>query len=256
MEKRKVRIFYTVLIMIVFSLSNIAISYASEVFSSYKTFPTTYGYTYKARASVNTDGSSAWSYTDMATTNGNNAPAGYMGAKARVFDQNGGVKKASDMTYTSQSNYMVSVGTGRYDIQGGTFYGKGLVDLYNGNGYTQYETYQSPSQNNSSSSIVALIESLPDYKFNKNGQTYGSSMLASTKGYEPDLISAIGEDGTEGYVYAIDLNGTIPKTPEEAIKLTAQRADSRMISLYKNDGKTIIGTFKIETVTRETLPEK
>jgi hypothetical protein len=241
--------------MIVFSLSNVAISYAGEVFSAYKTFPTTYGYTYKARASVNTDGTAAWSYTDLTTTDWSNAPAGYMGAKARVFDQNANVKKESDMTYTSQSNSFVSVGTGRYNIQGGTFFGLGLVDLYNGNGYTHYETYQSPSQNNSLSSIAALIKSLPDYKVNNNGQTYGSAMLASAKGYEPNLISAVGEDGTEGYVYATDLNGRIPNTPEEAVELMAHRSDSRDIPLYKNDGKTIIGIFRIETVIREIIPE-
>jgi hypothetical protein len=255
MDKRKIRFFNTVLIMIVFVLTNVVISYASEAFSAYKTFPQTNGYTYKARASVNTDGTAAWSYTDLVTTDWNNAPAGYMGAKARLFDPNGMVKKESDMTYTSQSNYMVSVGTGRYNIQGGTFYGKGSVELYNGNGYVGYDTYQSPSQNNSLSSITALIERLPDYQINDNGQTYGSAMLESTKGYEPDLISAIGIDESEGYVYATDLNGTVPNTPEEAIELMAHRSDSREIPLYKSDGKTIIGIFRIETVIREIIPE-
>jgi len=52
-----------------------------------------------------------------------------------------------------------------------------------------------------------------NYPKNKNGQTYGSSAGATSPETEPELISAIGEDGTEGYVLKKDLDGELPKSP-------------------------------------------
>lgn len=95
------------------------------------------------------------------------------------------------------------------------------------------------------------------YAKNKSGQTYGSAAFAVSVETEPDLISAVGVDGTEGYVYSKDLNGDMPKTPEEAVAQTnairekTARARSnepvvvRTIPLYDVDGKTVIGEFAI-----------
>ncbi|WP_313894539.1 hypothetical protein [Psychrobacillus sp.] len=55
-------------------------------------------------------------------------------------------------------------------------------------------------------------------------------------------MSAIGIDGTTGYVKKEDLDGPIPKTPEEAVKLTNE-AKPREIPLYDFDGETVIGKF-------------
>lgn len=79
----------------------------------------------------------------------------------------------------------------------------------------------------------------------KNGQglTHGSTSDASTSSYEePELIQAIGIDGTTGYVKKEDLNGPQPKSPEEAVRLTNE-AKPREIPLYDVNGKTIIGKF-------------
>lgn len=85
----------------------------------------------------------------------------------------------------------------------------------------------------------------PHYPKNLNGQTYGSNTQATSIETEPDLILAIGVDGTEGYIKSVDLNGTMPKTPEEALKLQSKAPDFRIIPLYAVDGKTVIGKFKI-----------
>lgn len=58
-----------------------------------------------------------------------------------------------------------------------------------------------------------------NYPKNKNGQTYGSTADAASPETEPDLISAIGVDGTAGYVLKKDLDGEQPKSPEEAIAI-------------------------------------
>lgn len=96
------------------------------------------------------------------------------------------------------------------------------------------------------------------YSINENGQTYGGIYLDSTDPPEkPDLIAAIGLDGTKGYVYPADLRGDQPSTPEEALqymedleqayakaKATGEQY-SRYIPLYASDGITVIGEFGI-----------
>lgn len=86
----------------------------------------------------------------------------------------------------------------------------------------------------------------PVYEKNKNGQTYGSSAFANTPDQIPDLISAIGVDGTEGYILATDFNGDQPKSPAEAVEHNKKLKPERKIPLYAVDGKTVIGEFKVQ----------
>ena len=79
---------------------------------------------------------------------------------------------------------------------------------------------------------------------NESGETYGSGRGVSPYEKEPDLINAEGIDGTIGYVRAAELDGEEPKSPEEALAQQAKET-VRYVNLYKSDGKTIIGKFKI-----------
>ena len=92
------------------------------------------------------------------------------------------------------------------------------------------------------------LASNPNFPQNESGETYGSSLDATPYEKGPDLIKAIGVDGTIGYVRATELEGELPKSPEEALAMQAKdKANGgREISLYKSDGKTIIGKFKIQ----------
>lgn len=85
----------------------------------------------------------------------------------------------------------------------------------------------------------------PSYNRNTAGQTYGSALDATSPGNEPDLIKAVAADGTEGYVYAKDLQtGPDPASPAEAA--ARPRASlSRSLPLYANDGKSVLGVFKL-----------
>lgn len=85
----------------------------------------------------------------------------------------------------------------------------------------------------------------PEFPKNENGQTYGSSADAISPYTEPDLIIAHGVDGTIGYVMKKDLDGEMPRTPEEALANQRNAPASRTIPLYDVDGKTVIGEFKI-----------
>jgi hypothetical protein len=116
-------------------------------------------------------------------------------------------------------------------------------------GCSQQETLTKAEDNNSnhigknaSDLVIPTRESIlkDGYPTNENGQTYGPNM-GNLMLVEPDLISAIGIDGTIGYVKKEDLNGPQPKNPEEAVKLN--EAKPRDISLYDVDGETIIGKF-------------
>lgn len=46
------------------------------------------------------------------------------------------------------------------------------------------------------------LEGLADGEYPRNslGETYGNHLSARYLGYEPDLIAAVSEDGTEGYI--------------------------------------------------------
>ncbi|MEC0231982.1 hypothetical protein [Paenibacillus alba] len=85
-----------------------------------------------------------------------------------------------------------------------------------------------------------------NYPKNKNGQTYDSSADATSPETEPELIRAIGVDGIAGYVLKKDLDGELPKSPEEAIAIQNSRSpDGRDIPLYDVDGETVIGVFHV-----------
>lgn len=91
----------------------------------------------------------------------------------------------------------------------------------------------------------------PDYPVNANGETYGSSSI-SIEGLEPgtivvgpDLIQALGADGTEGYVRSSDFFSERPNNPEEALRMQEEREarGAYTIPLYASDGITVIGEF-------------
>lgn len=87
---------------------------------------------------------------------------------------------------------------------------------------------------------------VPVFPKNENGQTYGSSALVNSPDQEPDLISAVGEDGVEGYLRAVDIHEEMPKTPQEALARNNKHKPDEVIEipLYAVDGKTVIGVFK------------
>jgi len=102
------------------------------------------------------------------------------------------------------------------------------------------------------------------FMVNENDQTYGTiktpntlaDLIVSTEN-TPDLIACVGIDGIQGYCYITDLDGEQPNNPEEALeymnRLRERRQEMiktgeqyvRIIPLYAEDGKTIIGEFGI-----------
>ena len=70
------------------------------------------------------------------------------------------------------------------------------------------------------------IEQLEKLNTNSDGLIYGPDVLGA------DLIEVISDQGQLGYIYRTDYDGA---EPNKEVVLT----------VYKEDGKTIIGTFKL-----------
>ena len=96
-------------------------------------------------------------------------------------------------------------------------------------------------------------ENIPEYPVNEQGQTYGHApVLENQTLQEPDLIEARGENGVSGYVKASDLDSEV-SNPEEALAYQENiQADGYVaIPLYKSDGKTVIGEFRMYSTIRD-----
>lgn len=105
---------------------------------------------------------------------------------------------------------------------------------------------------------IPAQESLPQNQNlpkNESGETYGSGDLTPYE-RKPDLIKAMGMDGTIGYIRRAEADGPMPNTPEEALAIQAKQTNPRYINLYESNGKTIIGKFKISTGGRSDMPSK
>ena len=73
------------------------------------------------------------------------------------------------------------------------------------------------------------------YPINEYGETYGPN----PKGWlvEPDLILAVNDDGSYGYIRASDMEGA--RTLEEALNWVPRTS----VPTYLHDGRTKVGTF-------------
>lgn len=106
------------------------------------------GYNYENSAAVAlTNGSFApWTY--VKTQNGASVPAGYMGANARLYNANTNAlvyKTGMDYLDSSSNNFSTVYFGGQLS---GSYYSYGVTAAYNGNGYTDYYTFKSPSLTN------------------------------------------------------------------------------------------------------------
>lgn len=163
-------------------------------------------------------------------------PAGYMEAIARIFNANGQMLKnerRSNGSYESS----VTAYFEYYTYSGARCYSKGKVNLYNGNGYDAHYCTQTPTLQ-PASYVTTQVQ------VNDNGEIYGSEYFLNQIGVQPDLISAVGENGLSGYVKESDLNPEF-RTPEELLEFE-EKNEMHIIPLYLEDGETVIGSFVID----------
>lgn len=206
------------------------------------TTKTVYGYTYSFYSSVGNDSTSTWSHTRIYTDTNTNVPTGYMGVYPRLYNSSGTLVKSDAWTYSSIICAGIMASSGSYSTSG-TYYGKGQVDIYNGDGYTRYTCTASPNLQRSGAFIGPKLEA---YEVNDAGLTYGSDYFAESIDECPDLIRAVGINGVEGYVYSDDINWK-PGSLEEVIEYMGTEASDYTIPVYAVDGQTIVDYFLIES---------
>ena len=112
---------------------------------------------------------------------------------------------------------------------------------------------------------TASIESTPEvkaptqdyvqeygYPTNDAGLTYGPLMPYDFYGQDaeydpdvmPDLLLVTADEGYAGYVYWEEMFGPDPSSIEDALEDSS--SEPRAITVYTEDGNTVIGTFTIE----------
>lgn len=171
-------------------------------------------------------------------------PIGYIGLRSRMYSEAGSLAAMSEWSYNELPCISSDVPVSKVTQSNVYFYSRGEVKFYNGNGYSTYTANASP--------VMRLgTRSIPTVQINENGDVYGSEIFLDAIGVKADLISAIGENGVEGYVKATDLNGPDPKTPAEAVQ--QQVRVNRTIPLYESDGETVIGSFVIQNNTSTVI---
>lgn len=223
---------YTMCISVLVSILSLS---SSAVGESAKTTKTVYGHTYVYWSTLG-DGSPGklGAFSSIVTEHNTNVPEGYMGARAGLYTSSGTLKGSSDWEYNSSS------ASGRsayyeYSATSGTYYAKGSVKIYNGDGYNTYDCKATP--NISPKTTRAAIQ------VNSYGEVFGSELFLNEVGVQPDLILAEGLDGTIGYVRNNDINRDPVTTLEDAIAYGS--GSSYSIPLYAEDGRTVIGQFRV-----------
>lgn len=173
---------------------------------------------------------------------GKSVPTGYIGCNARIYNSDGNFIKQSGWDYNPGSvngkdaSYLNAES---YKVSSGFYYSKGAAKLFNGLEYEIYDANKTTNFAPGRNAIPPKSEIL--IQRNENGEVYGSDLFLSEIGVHPDLIRAVGIDGTVGYVRAEDLDDGV-STPTEAI-VAMQTKQSILVPLYKSDGETVIGSF-------------
>ena len=199
-------------------------------------------YTYWLINEVSTSSSGATAFA-LISCNEGAVPAGYMQVNARLYNGNGILSKTSGWTVHNTKEKIIYATSPEATLNGG-YYARSQAKTYHGDGYDTRTYLRTPTiQLNKSMSLTLGDENFTTdnpYGVNAKGQTYGSELYADISGIQPDLVAAIGIDGTIGYVYDRDLNPEV-NTPEEALAMETIKE----IPLYDHDGETVIGTFAI-----------
>lgn len=228
------------LISIFMTMSYFNVSAFAAQASSQPQSVTVYGYTYTYASHVVNDSIETWGYGSVMLSSAN-APTGYFGINARLYNSSGTIVKSSGMTYNDKPLGGRYVNTG-FTSKKGTYYVQSLMSFYNGNGYSTYTCNASPRIQRS------LVPMAPEkaYEVNENGLTYGSDFYAESLEDSPDLVRVIGKNGVEGYVYSKDINLEL-NTLDDVLDYINSGQPEFTVPVYAEDGIEILDNFEIIT---------
>lgn len=163
--------------------------------------------------------------------------ANKIGAVAHLYNSAGLLVNSTKLIWNSSGDKDVGVGAATVTNSGSRYYAGGLA--YIKGTHNEYDPCAySPTVTCSVDQPSDPLLEATSYSINSNGQTYGSLVSANSIGEKPELVSALGVNGKEGYIYY-----------EELIDITLESSSSdrqeNTIPLYKSDGTSQIGTFKL-----------
>lgn len=232
MKKNKKKLFAVLLCVLILSSSVVVQAYTE---SSWLIFPSVEGVTYKGKTSTHGNGSAMWANATTMASKG--VAGGRMGSLARLY-LNGSLVKSTGVIYNDGGAQSIIASTPTNSTRG-NYKAGGTSYIYNPStgSYSAHTLINSPAQTFSDSEVEIIR--------NENGEIYGSEYELLLYGIQPDLVSAIGVDGTEGYVKEADINA-VPQTLEEALEYTPTAYE---VPLYEEDGETVIGTFIVDVPT-------
>lgn len=237
---------FVVIVVLSMLLSN---AFAADALSDDKEV-TVKGYDYRYWSVIsNNQPGEIYAQTTVCSEGEKEAPEGYFGGQARIYNSNGVLKKSSEWKYNTIPAIVPYV---IYETNSGYYYSKGQARFYTGDGYITYACTATP---NYAPNKIASDYSAMNIQRNENGEIYGSELFLSEIGVQPDLILAEGANGEIGYVRAEDINDSSVTTPQEAI-LKMEDSTTSIIPLYSSDGVTVIGSFILEPVENEDSVNK
>lgn len=137
-------------VALVLALSTTAFAgYATSTWGYY----TVYNRNYSNYCGITTGTSNGTPFANTSTRAQSNptttkVPVGYLGSKARLYDGSNRLIAETSYVYNSTETATLNSDFASKNpaVSGTAYYGYGITAAYNGNGYTTYYTFKSPSQ--------------------------------------------------------------------------------------------------------------
>lgn len=198
------------------------------------------GIKYHGRTSITVSNGMVSSTATMVTTDSTALPAGYVKVWAELYRGNalssygGPVSNAANKTGATAQTGKAS-GNGNYHAEG-------TAEYTNKNGGTSTLELLPVTYSMSSRAIEPFTADEREVKTNSLNQSYGEAFVAKKMNLDLDLISAVGQNGVEGYIYSSELPHNIANyVPYD-----------HEINVYASDGITVVDSFYISAGTPDS----
>lgn len=166
--------------------------------------------------------------------------ANKIGASAQLYNSAGLLVKSTNVLWNASGDKEIGVGASTFPSTGSRYYAGGLA--YIQGTHNEYDPCAySPTVTCSTGDFSDPLLNATYFEVNSNGQTYGSMVSANSVGEKPELVSAKGVNGVEGYIY---YNQWL-----EATTASSESTEAESIPLFSQDGITQIGTFELSEPT-------
>ncbi|MDI6816951.1 MAG: hypothetical protein QME41_07160 [Actinomycetota bacterium] len=139
---RKAAATFALSVVMIFTI--VVSALAGTALSNYSYF-TCGSYGYKNQAEVMTTTYGAYASTYIHSDPSVTRPAGWYGAKARLYNDSGVLVKWTDFFYSSSAATGFAKMTGAYTVKG-NYYSYGISQSWTGSAYHGHATWTSPSQ--------------------------------------------------------------------------------------------------------------